>query len=45
MSECKGCTCDCSCDKQCVDCKCENCDCKKPEGVVVDDTKECEVCQ
>ena len=27
------------------DCKCENCDCKEPEGMVIDDTEECEACQ
>ena len=27
------------------DCKCENCDCKEPVGMVVDDTQECEMCQ
>ena len=26
-------------------CKCENCDCKEPEGMVIDDTNECEACQ
>ena len=26
-------------------CTCANCECKEPEGLVVDDTNECESCQ
>ena len=26
-------------------CKCENCDCKEPVGMVIDETGECEACQ
>ena len=26
-------------------CDCSSCACKEPEGVVVDDTNECEACQ
>jgi len=26
-------------------CNCSSCDCKEPEGLVLDDTNECEACQ
>ena len=50
MDKCKNCNCDCHCntgehsDPKGV-CSCTNCRCKEPEGVVVDDTNECEACQ
>jgi hypothetical protein len=47
---CKNCKCDCHCNVSAHSdpkgiCNCENCDCKEPEGMVIDDTNECEVCQ
>jgi len=50
MSKCKDCNCNCHCNtKEHGDmygvCNCRNCDCKEPEGVVVDETNECESCQ
>jgi len=27
------------------DCKCDNCECKETEGLVIDDTGDCESCQ
>jgi len=50
MTKCKDCNCDCHCTKKehgdiYGACPCKNCDCKKPESVVVDETNECESCQ
>ena len=44
-NKCNNCNCDCNCEKDCSNCDCKNCKCKQPEGVVIDDTGECEVCQ
>jgi len=52
--KCKNCNCDCHCDGDLhADvygvCTCDNCECRKvkdePEGLIVDDTEECETCQ
>ena len=52
--KCKNCNCDCHCDGDLhADvygvCTCENCKCREvkdePEGIVVDETGECESCQ
>jgi hypothetical protein len=52
--KCKNCNCDCHCDGDLHTdvygvCTCENCKCREvqaePEGLVVDETKECESCQ
>jgi hypothetical protein len=51
MNKCKRCNHDCHCGgKEHIDeyldvCQCGNCDCRKPEGMIVDDTGECEACQ
>ena len=50
MDKCKNCNCDCHCNTGAHSaskgvCHCENCRCKEPEGVVIDDTNECEACQ
>ena len=54
MMKCKNCNCDCHCDGDLHGdvyglCTCENCKCREvkeePEGLVVDDTGECESCQ
>ena len=50
MTKCKDCNCNCHCNtKEHGDmygvCNCMHCDCKKEEGVVVDETNECESCQ
>ena len=46
-NRCKHCNCNCNCEKDCSNCDCKNCKCKQPEpeGVVIDDTGECESCQ
>ncbi len=51
--KCKNCNCNCHCDGLHGDeyglCTCENCECREvknePEGLVIDDTGECESCQ
>jgi len=54
MRRCKNCNCDCHCDGDLHTdvygvCTCDNCKCRevkdKSEGLVVDDTDECESCQ
>ena len=54
MKKCKNCNCDCHCDGDIHGdvyglCTCENCKCREvknePEGLVVDETGECESCQ
>ena len=56
MGKCKSCYCDCHCDGDLHThhydgdvCTCENCKCREvkeePEGLVIDDTNECESCQ
>ena len=52
MKKCKNCNCNCHCDGElhaetCMDvCTCDNCKCREvkdePEGLVVDETGECE---
>ena len=50
MTKCKNCSCDCHCnvgehsDPKGV-CSGTNCLCKEPEGLVIDDTGDCESCQ
>jgi hypothetical protein len=41
---CKKCNKMCHCTNAEND-QCETCDCKEPEGMVIDDTNECEACQ
>ena len=52
--KCKNCNCDCHCDGELhADvygvCTCDNCKCRpvkeEDEGIVIDDTEECESCQ
>ncbi len=50
MTKCKDCKCDCHCSVQEHGdsygvCTCINCRCKEPEGMVIDDTNECEAGQ
>ena len=54
MKKCKNCNCDCHCDGELHSdvygvCVCENCKCREvkdeSEGLVIDETGECESCQ
>ena len=52
MGKCKKCHCDCHCKDDLHAhhydgdlCTCDKCSCKEPEGLVIDDTNECESCQ
>ena len=52
MKKCKKCHCDCHCKDVLHGhhydgdlCTCDKCSCKEPEGLVIDDTNECEACQ
>ena len=56
MTKCEKCHCDCHCDGELHNhhydgepCTCEDCKCREvkdePEGLVVDETGECESCQ
>ena len=54
IQKCTNCNCDCHCDGDIHGdvygaCTCENCKCREvknePEGLVVDETGECESCQ
>mgnify|MGYP001024446679 CR=1 FL=1 len=42
---CKKCNKMCHCTQAGSDKECTNCDCKEPEGLVIDDTENCESCQ
>ena len=42
---CKKCNKMCHCVQAGSENECTNCDCKEPEGLVIDDTEECESCQ
>ena len=42
---CKKCNKMCHCTQVGNENECISCDCKEPEGMVIDDTNECESCQ
>ena len=42
---CKKCNKMCHCIQAGSENECTNCDCREPQGLVIDDTGECESCQ